>query len=74
MHVVPATQVPLPVQFSPAHWPHFAIVPPVLVAAVLDVMETFVVEDVDFTELVDVLFEVVDTEPPLLETLKMAIS
>jgi hypothetical protein len=34
----------------------------------------FCVEDVDFIELVDVLFEVVDTELPLLETLKMAIS
>ena len=73
-------QVPLPVHDSPAHWLHFASITPVLVAATLDfvVLElvAFEVEVAVLAELVDVLFAelVVETDPPLFETLKIAMS
>lgn len=72
MQVVPETQVPLPVHPSPAHWLHFASVPPAaaedVVAAALELLLEVDVESVVPGELVvvgwDEVTEELTTTPP----------
>jgi hypothetical protein len=71
VQVVPATQVPDPVQPSPAHCDHFARVPPAaaeVVAAALEVVLFVEVERVVPAVLVDVAFVVVAAEELLTTT------